>query len=83
MIATREVCQLIGSVTVLREIRKVCQLVGGCDGHGGDVRRLWGGVTGVRKCGTPKGGMRIIRKLCQFRARCDGHGRDVKVLGEA
>ena len=56
----------------------MCQLVGGCD-----VRRLWGGVTGVRKCGTPKGGMTSIRKMCQFTARCDGHGRDVKVLGEA
>ena len=24
----------------LKYIRKVCQLVGRCDGHGGDVRRL-------------------------------------------
>ena len=32
----------------------MCQLVGRCIGHEGDVRRLWGGVTVVRKCGSSK-----------------------------
>ena len=25
----------------VKDIRKVCQLVGRCDGHGGDVSSLW------------------------------------------
>ena len=60
----------------------MCQLVGRCDGHGGDIRRLWAGVTVVRKCGRPKGGVTSIRKVCQLMERCDGRGRDVKVYGE-
>ena len=46
----------------LKDTIKVCQLVVRCDGHGGDVMRLWGGVTVVSKCGSSKGSM------------CDGHG---------
>ena len=45
-----------------------------CDVHGGDVRRLWAGVTVVRKCGRPKGGVTGIRKVNQLMERCDGHG---------
>ena len=52
----------------------MCQLVGWCDGHWGDVRRLWGGVTVVRKSGTSKGGVSSIRKVCQLMERCDGLG---------
>ena len=40
----------------MKGIKTVCQLVGSCDGHGGDVRRLWEGVTVVRH-GSPKGGV--------------------------
>ena len=60
----------------------VCQLVRRCDGHWGDVRRLWGGVTVVRKCGSSKGGVLSIRKICQFVERCNGHGMSVQELGE-
>ena len=52
----------------------MCQLVGRCDGHWGDIRRLWGGVIVVRKCGSSKGGVSTIRKICQLMERCDGHG---------
>ena len=55
----------------------MCQLVGNCDGHWGDVRRLLGGVTVVRKCGSCKGGVASIKKLCQLMGRCDGHGGSV------
>ena len=58
-------CHHQGGVTVDREsdssqgnvkdIRKICQLVGRCDGYGGDIRRLWGGVRVVRNCDSPKG----------------------------
>ena len=47
----------------VKDIRKVCQLVGRCDGHGGDVMRLWGGVTIFRKCGSSKEGVSSIRKV--------------------
>ena len=43
----------------VKDIRKVCQLVGRCDGHWADVRRLWGSVTIVRKCGSSKGVCRV------------------------
>ena len=43
----------------VKDIRKVCQLVGRCDGHWADVRRLWGSVTVVRKCGSSKGVCRV------------------------
>ena len=59
----------------MEDIRKVCQLVGRCDGHGGDVRRLWGGVTVVRKCGSSRKGVTSIRQVCQLMERCDGHRR--------
>ena len=52
-------------------MRKVCQFVGRCDGHGGDLRRLCGGVTVVAVL---KGGVMSIRKVCQFVGRCVGHG---------
>ena len=55
-------------------IKTVCQLVGRCDGCGGDVMRLWGGVTVVRKCGSSKGGMASIKKVCQLMETCDSHG---------
>ena len=48
----------------------------------GDIRRLWGGVTVVRKCWSPNGGVTSIRKVCQLMERCGGHGGDVKELGE-
>ena len=66
MIVTRECDSSKGCV---ENIRKVCHLVGRCDGHGGDVRRLMGGVTVVRKCGVSS-----IRKVCQLMERCDGNG---------
>ena len=50
----------------------MCQLVGRCSG--GDVRKLWGGVTVVRKCCSSKEGVTSIRKVCQLMERCDGHG---------
>ena len=53
----------------------MCQLVGRCCGHWGDVRRLWGGVTVVRMCGSSKGGVSSMRQVCQLMERCDGHGR--------
>ena len=43
-------------------------VMGTCDGK-------WGGVTVVRKCDSPQGG---IRELCQLMERCDGHGGDVR-----
>ena len=57
-------------------------LVGRCDGHWGDVGRLWGGVTVVRKCVSSKGDVSSIRKVCHLMEMCDGHGGDVKVLWE-
>ena len=42
--------------------------------RGGDVRRLWAGVTVVRKCAISKRGVASIRKVCQLVERCDGHG---------
>ena len=58
----------------VKDIRKVCQLVGRCDGHWEDVRRLWGVVTDVRNCGSSKEGVTNIRKVCHLMQRCDGHG---------
>ena len=55
-------------------IKNVCQLMGRCDGHGDDVRRLLGSVTIVRECGSSKGGVSSIRKVWQLIERCDGHG---------
>ena len=52
----------------------MCQLVGRCNGHLGHERRLWGGVTVVRKYGSSNGGVSSIRKVCQSLERCDGHG---------
>ena len=53
----------------------MCQLVvGRCDGHWRDVRRLSGGVTVVRNYGSSKRGVSNIRKVCQL--------RDVKVVGQ-
>ena len=66
----------------MKGIKKVCQFVGRCDGHLGDVRRLWGGVTVVRKCGSSKGGMTSIRKVCQLMERCDGSWGDVRECGK-
>ena len=60
----------------------MCQLVGRCDGHRGDLSRLWGDVTVVRMCASPKEGVTSIRKVCQLMQRCDGHGGDVKVPGQ-
>ena len=57
----------------MKSIKNVCHLVGRCDGHFGDVRRLWGGVTVVRKCGSSKGGLPSIRKVCQLMERYEGH----------
>ena len=34
----------------MKYMRKVCQLMERCDGHGGDVRGREGGVTVDRKC---------------------------------
>ena len=39
----------------------MCQLVGRCDGHWGDIRRLLGGVTSVRTSGG--GGVRVCGKV--------------------
>ena len=50
----------------MKGIKKVCQLVGRCDGHGGDVMRLWEDVTVVRRCDSPQGGLRYVRNLCQL-----------------
>ena len=58
----------------MKGIKNVCQLMGRCVGHGGDVRRLWGSVTIVRECGSSKGGVSSIRKVRQLIERCDGHG---------
>ena len=48
--------------------------MGMCDGHWGDVRRLWRGVTFVRMCDSSKGGVSSITQVCQLMERCDGHG---------
>ena len=66
----------------VKGMRKVCQLVGRCDGHWGDERRLLGGVTVVRKCGSHRIGVKGIRKVCQLVERCYGHVGNAKVLGE-
>ena len=58
----------------MKYIRKVCQLMGRCHGHWGDVRRLWRGVTFVSKCGSSKVGVSSNRKVCQLMERCDGYG---------
>ena len=58
------------------------QLVGRCNGHWGYVRRLWGGETVVRTCGSFKGGVSSIRKVCQLMERCDGHRADVRKCGK-
>ena len=64
----------------MKGIKNVCQLVGrgggwvGGDGHLGDVRRLWGGVTVVRMCGSSKGDVSSIRQVWQLMETCDGHG---------
>ena len=34
---------------------------------------MWGGVTVIRKFGSPHGGVTSIRKMCQLIERCDGH----------
>ena len=54
--------------------------MGRCGGLWGDVRRLFGGVTFVRKYGSSKGGVTCIRKVWQLMERCDGHG-DVRGTG--
>ena len=54
-------------------IINVCQLVGRGDGNWGYVKRLLGGVTVVKKCGSYKGGVSNIRKVCQLMERCNGH----------
>ena len=56
----------------MKVIKNICQLVGNCDGQGGDVRWLWGGVTFVRKCSSSMEGVTRIRKVCQFLEKCDG-----------
>ena len=66
----------------MSSIRKVCYLVGRCDGHWGDIKRFWGGVIAFRRCDSHQGDVKGIRKVCQLMERCGGHGRDVKVLGE-
>ena len=53
--AWRGVAVVRESASPVKCIKKVCQLVGRCDGHGGDVRRLLVGVTFVRKCVSSKG----------------------------
>ena len=60
----------------MKGINNVCQLLGRCDGHWGDIRRLLRGLTGVRKCGSSsKGGVSSIRKVCQLMERCYGQGQ--------
>ena len=44
----------------------MCQLMGRCDGHWGDVGRRLGNVTVIRKCCSSKGGVSVIRKVCQL-----------------
>ena len=51
----------------MKGIKNVCQLLGRCDGHWGDVRRLLGSVAVLR-------GVSSLRKVCQLMERCDGHG---------
>ena len=52
----------------------MCQLVGRCDDHWGDIRRFGGCMIVVRKCGSSTGGVSSIRKGCQLMERCDRHG---------
>ena len=39
-------------------------------------------MTGVRKCGSSKGGVTSINTLCQLMERSDGHVGGVKGCGE-
>ena len=43
--------------------RKVCQLVGRCDGHGGDVSRLG-------ELWQLSGSVSVLREVCQVLERC-------------
>ena len=50
-------------------------VIGGCKG-------VWEGVIYLRRCDTPKGGVKSARKVCQVMERCDGYAGDVTMLGE-
>ena len=42
----------------MKDVRKVCQVMERCDGHGGGYKGAWGGVTVVRKCDSHQGGVK-------------------------
>ena len=48
--------------------------------HQDGVTLALGGLTVVRECDSPKGGVKGIRKLCQLVVRYDGHGGCVRRL---
>ena len=66
-----KVRQLTGSVTVIKEMRKVLErwvsLQRGVMVMR-DEKEMWEGVTVVRKCASPT-------EVCQLVGRCDGHGQ--------
>ena len=64
-----------------------CQLMERCDGHdhgGGGVRKC-GKVrqeTGVRRCDSSQGGVKVVRNLFQLIERYDGNRGDVRGCGK-
>ena len=64
----------------VKSIRKVCQLMERCDGHGGckglcEGVIFSGGVTVLK-------GVKDVRKVCQLMERSDAHWRSVQELRE-
>ena len=57
----------------MTSIRKVCQLMERCDGHGG-CKGVWEGMI-TNGCDSPPGD---VRKVCQLMERCDSHGKRVQ-----
>ena len=64
----------------MKGIKKVCQLMERCDGHGEVVPH--GRRDNCQKCDSHQGGVKGIRKVCQLMERCDGHLKGVKGCGE-
>ena len=65
----------------LDSLRKVCQLIERCDGHGG-CKGVWEGLIPFRRCDSLQGGVKYVRKVCQLMRRCDANEISVKELGE-
>ena len=49
----------------MKVIRKVCQLMEKCDGHGG-CKGVWEGVVTFKRCDSPYGVLINVKKVCQL-----------------